>query len=80
MLYERGRKYSHAAVAAGDDDIARHTFAVKAATFGKKQLYTIATGDETITGFWFVIGKSGVHLVLAHEVFGGSAAHGKKKR
>ncbi len=39
---------AHAALAAGDDDVARNTLAVEAAAFGHEELETIAAGDEAI--------------------------------
>lgn len=68
-------KSSHAAVAAGDDDITRHAVAVEAAALRHKQLETVEAGDETVAVLWLVAREGGVHLVVTHEIFGGSGGH-----
>ena len=57
-------KSLHAAVAAGDDDIARHAVAVQAAAVGHEQLHAFPAGDETVTGLWLVAGEGAVEARL----------------
>jgi hypothetical protein len=48
MMEAACRGCSHAALAAGDDDVARDTLAVEAAAFGHEKLETIAACDQAV--------------------------------